>query len=60
MKSFIKWWFADFRIEARQYVRLFLSPFIGAVRGFLAEARRIDEEDAVRFARWREEAKRAD
>jgi hypothetical protein len=60
MKWFLKWFVADFRIVARQHVRLCLSPFVGAVRGVRAEMKRIDAEDAVRLALWKEAVKHAD
>lgn len=34
----------SFPIIARQYLRLFAAPFVGAVRGFQDELRRCDAE----------------
>jgi hypothetical protein len=38
-------------ITFKQNVRLYFSPFVGAVRGFQAECRRIEAENAALFGR---------
>jgi hypothetical protein len=41
----------DFAFNARDYLRLFFSPFVGAWQGFRAECKRSNAEYAARYGR---------
>jgi hypothetical protein len=45
MKEFLE----DFAFSFRLCARLYLSPFVGAVRGLQAESKRFDAEYAARY-----------